>query len=147
MTYHEKRSILNIISAIAVSGAYYWYAFRGNPIEGLETYELMQFWAKTFLIMIPVVIIARILIMILFLIGNTIATNEKQPKEDEREKLIQLKAGRNSSWLFAFGFVMGMVALVLDKSINMMFVIILVSGILAEIVENISQIYYHRSGI
>lgn len=149
MSFREKQSIVNMISALLIAGIYFWYVFQSDPLVGLNTNELLHFWAKTILIYIPVTLGARIIIHILFTIGDTVATQEKEfeQKEDERDKLIELKSNRNAHWVFGMGFVLGLVALVMDKSVNVLFVIMVIAGILTEIFENVSKLYYYRKGI
>lgn len=147
MSYQEKKSILNMISSLLISGIYFWYIFQGNPTAGMSSDELLYFWGKSILILIPVSIVARILIAIVFAIGNTVATREKIPATDERDKLIELKSLQNSRYMFAFGFILAMVALTMNMSVNVMFIIIVLAGMISEIVENVSQLYFYRKGI
>jgi hypothetical protein len=148
MSYQEKKNIINILSAVLIAGVYFWYVFESHPEEGMETGELLKFWAQTLLIYMPVTIGARIAIYIVFAIVNKIATNEDLPSlTDERDKLIELKSNRISHYTFTAGFILSMGALAADYSVNVMFVILIVSGLISEIFENISQLYFHRRGI
>lgn len=147
MSYQEKRSILNMISTLLISGIYFWYIFRGDPTAGMTSDELLYFWGKSILILIPVTIVAKIIIAIVFAVGNTVATREKIPSTDERDKLIELKSLRNSRYMFGLGFILAMVALSMNMSVNVMFVVIVLAGVVSEIVENASQLYFYRKGI
>ncbi|MCE7994855.1 MAG: hypothetical protein HEP71_22960 [Roseivirga sp.] len=147
MSYQEKRSILNLISSVLISGIYFWYVFRGDPTAGMDTDELMHFWGKSILILIPVTIVAKIVIAIFFAVGNTVATREKIPSADERDKLIELKSLRNSRYMFGFGFILAMVALTMNMSVNVMFIVIVLAGMASEIIENLSQLYFYRKGV
>jgi len=147
MSFQEKRNIVNIISTLLISGIYFWYVFQSHPEASMSTDELLSFWATTLLILIPVTIVAKIIIHIVFSIMNTIGTNENEPRLDERDKLIELKTTRNANYIFAIGFVLAMGALAMDMSVNVMFIVIICSGILSEIFGNVSQLYYYRKGI
>lgn len=147
MSYQEKRNVVNIISTLLITAGYFWYVFESRPDQGLNTDELLSFWAKTLLILIPVSIVAKIAIHILFGITNTIATKENIPSADERDKLIELKSTRNAQYLFGMGFILAMAALAMDKSVNVMFVVLVCSGVLSEIFDNLSQLYFYRRGI
>lgn len=97
---------------------------------------------------IGVSIVARIIIYIIFHIINAIATREQDiPVEDERDKLIKLKALRNSHYVFSTGFVLSIVALAFGMPVFWIFVIFLISGLLSEIIDNGSQIYYYQKGV
>ena len=67
--------------------------------------------------------------------------------DEDHAIIVELKATRNSHWLFGAGFIGAMIALVMDQSVNMMFAIILISGVFSEVIENLSKIYYYRKGI
>lgn len=101
-----------------------------------------------FLIFIAVSVVARIIFHIIFHIINAIATREEEvPREDERDKLVKLKAIGNSYYAFMGGFVVSVVALALGMPDYGMFIALVVSGLIAVILDNGSQIYYYRKGI
>jgi hypothetical protein len=146
MSIQEKRTVVNIFSAILVTGGYFWYVFRSRPDIGLDTIELLKFWAKTVLVLLPVTIASRIVIHILFGIGNAIVTRETEFGTDERDKMIELKASRVSGVIFGMGFLLSLGALLLDFGVNGMFMVILCGGLLAEIIENLVRLSYYRRG-
>lgn len=147
MSYQEKKNVVNIISALVISGIYYWYVVSAQPLDAMTTDELLYFWAKSLLIFMPISIVSRIVIHIIFAITNTIATREKIPSSDERDKLIELKSTRNAQYFFGAGFIIAMIYLVIHGSVTGMFVIIISAGILSEVLENSSQLYFYRRGI
>jgi hypothetical protein len=109
--------------------------------------EIFRFWGTYFVILIPVSIIAKILIAIFFSIGNAIATREVESvMTDERDKLFELKALRNSLYVFALGFVVAMASLVFDMPPTIMFIILIGAGIVSEIVGDVSQFHFYRRG-
>ena len=90
----------------------------------------------------------RIVIHIIFYIINAIATKAVYiPIEDEHDKLIKLKATRNSHYLFSGGFVIAIVGLSLGMPVYGIIIAFIISGLLSEIVDNGSQIYYYRKGV
>ena len=148
MSYQEKRSIVSIISSLLIFGIYSMYVFRKYQEGGHVLANDLSFWATAFLILIPVSIAANIIMHIVFYIINTIATNECEPSiTDERDKLIELKATRNSHWIFVFGFFLAMGSLVLNMPPAVMFIVIAVSGLVSSIVDDLSQLHYYRRGI
>jgi len=93
-------------------------------------------------------IVSRIIIQIIFHILNAIATREQEvPAVDERDKLVKLKATRNSYYVFTSGFVLSVMALAIGMPVYGMFIAFVVFGLIAEIMDNGSQIYYYRKGI
>ena len=148
MSYQEKRSIVNIVSSILIMGGYAYYVFGINGAENKLLIEDFAFWAKFILILIPVTIVAKIIVYILFGIVNTVATREEMPSvTDERDKLIDLKAERVSHYLFIFGFMLGLIVLLTDWPQYLMFVVMISMGLIAEIVGESSRFYFYRKGL
>ena len=148
MSFQERRAVVSLISTILISAFYSAYMVQRYPEGNAYSTEVFHFWGSFFLILIPVSIVARIVIHILFNIINTIATKEKEPSiTDERDKLIELKATRNSLYVFTFGFLLAMGALIMDMPPTSMFIILFCSGIVSEMVGDISQLYFYRRGV
>ena len=147
MSYQEKRIIVNILSTLLITIMYLFYVFESYPEVGTTTDELLKFWAIAFLILIPVSIVSRIIIHILFSIGNTVANKEKEVPMDERDRIIELKSSRNGNYIFGGGLILSIGALALDYSVGVMFVSLIISGMLAMIFEGVCQLYFHRKGI
>lgn len=146
MSYQERKTIVNLVSAILVPAVYFWMVFNDGPDAGLTTDELLKFWGRTMMIYIPIAIVSRIVIHILFGISNTIVTKEKIPGTDERDKLIELKAKNIGQAIFGLGLVAAMGTQALDYSASALFVTLLIGGVISEIVENSLQFMYYKRG-
>ena len=147
MDYHEKKSIVTIIGTILVFSIYYWFVFQRHD-PGLSTEEELQFWSKAILLGIPISIAAKIVLYILFAILHTIITREEMPKiEDERDKLIELKATRNAFVIFGLGFVLALSVLAFGYPPYYMFLSLIIAGVLSEVFDNLSRLYFHRKGV
>ena len=117
MVYQEKRSIVNIISSLLIFAGYSYYIFQIKGDQNMPLINDFAFWAKFILILIPVTIVSKIIIYIIFSIINTIATREELPKlTDERDKLIELKSMRNSHFVFIIGFLISMFVLLSEST-------------------------------
>ncbi len=137
-----------MLSMIVVLGIYYWSVFERFNSQVMTTDEQLQFWSKAILIAIPVSIITKIVVMIIFVIINYIITREKMAGfEDERDKLIELKATRNSYIIFGIGFFVSLAVLAFGYPPKYMFISIILGGIASEIFDNLSKFYYHRKGV
>ncbi len=148
MVYQEKRSIINIISSLVIFSGYSYYVFELNGKENLPLINDFSFWGKFILVLIPVTIVSKIIIYIIFSIINTIATREDIPSiTDERDKLIELKSLRNSHYIFVIGFLTSMAVLLTDWPHYIMFIILILSGLISEIFAEISKFYYYRKGV
>ncbi len=148
MSYREKENIINIISGLLITLIYGWIVFQRHLEGSINLTTDYNSWGMVFIIFIVVSIVARIIIYIIFHIINAIATREEKiPAEDERDKLIKLKATRNSHYIFSSGFVMSVMALAFGMPVYIIFIAFVIVGLLSEIVDNGSQIYYYRKGV
>lgn len=148
MSFQERRSIVNLVSTILITAFYSAYMVQRFPEGNAYSPDVFRFWGAFYLILIPVTIIARIVIYIVFYIVNTIATRKEEPSiTDERDQLIELKATRYSQYVFAFGFVLAMGSLVMDMPPSVMFIILICSGLVSGVVSEVSQFYFYRSGV
>ena len=149
MSIQEKKSVVNLVSSVLIFGIYGWYVLQNYQAGGPALAYDFKFWASAILILIPISIVAQIIVAIVFAIVNAIATNEREDPsfQDERDKLIELKAARNSMYVFILGFVLAMVSVVMGYSPAVMFIILAVSGLASEIADELSQLYFYRRGV
>lgn len=148
MSFQEKRNIVSLFSTLLIFTLYCMYVFQRYQEGSLDSTDTFKFWGSVILILIPVSIVAKIIIHIVFSIIHTIATNEKEPSfSDELDKLIELKVTRNSHYVFVLGFVLSMGSLVMDMSPSVMFIILILSGFVSEVVGIIPQLYLYRRGV
>ena len=150
MSYHEKRSIVYLFASMFIYAIFWFYFLRWGPApEAIEAEpaQLFRFWGIFFVVLIPAQILAHIGMHILFSIINTITTDEEEPEvEDERDKMIELRADRNSNNAFMIGFLVAMVALALGRPPATMFVLILSALTITALVNYISTFIYYRRG-
>lgn len=105
MSYQEKKHIVSLFSSILIFGSYCFYVYLRYHDAVMEGTELFRFWGAVILILIPVTIVAKIIIEIIFVIINRIATNEAAPAfADELDKQIELRAMRFSYLVFVLVF-------------------------------------------
>ena len=153
MTYQERRSLSNIAMTILLTVVYGLVIYNKYQNGDFDTSNMMRFWSLIIVIYIPLSIVGRIILMIVFRILGEITDEVRGTKEvdrdivDERDKLIELKSTRNSSVVFAFGFIWAVLSQVFGGSISLFFIIMVSGGILSDIVTNISSILYYRRGV
>lgn len=148
MTYQEKKSIVSLASTILIFGVYCLYMIPRHPGGGLESLETFRYWGSFVLILTLYSIVAQIMISIIFNIVFRMTTREKEPAfEDELDKLIGLKAFRNSFFVFVIGFLIAMGSLVAYQPSQIMFIILIASGFLADVMGSITKLYHYRKGV
>jgi hypothetical protein len=94
-------------------------------------------------------IFASILTNIVLSIVHAIRTGSKESErfiEDERDNLIQLKGVKSSYITFSLGVLLSMLTFVFGQPPLVMFSLLICSGLVAEIIGDISQIYHYRRG-
>lgn len=148
MSFQEKRSLVNLASTILFTALYAAYMMQNFPAGNAYSPDVFRFWGTFFLILIPVMIVAKIVIHIIFSIINAVATREEEePITDERDRFISLKASQYALYVFAFGFLLAMGSLLLDMPPSTMFIILMGAGLISEMVSEIAQFSFYRSGI
>lgn len=148
MSFHEKRAFVSLFAMILILTGYFLYV-NSHFDDASQLYRNdFQFWGKAFLILIPLMIVAQIIVHIIFIIINKIVTNEDAPAlSDERDKLIELKATRLSHWVFIIGFLLAMVTQAAGKEPYMMFIIMVVASFVSPCVSEIAKIFFYRRGV
>ncbi|RLD48378.1 MAG: hypothetical protein DRI97_18945, partial [Bacteroidetes bacterium] len=137
-----------IVSGVLITAIYSIIILNRHNDGTIDLTNDYSKWGVIFLVFIGVSIVARIIINIIFHILNAIATREQDvPVRDERDKLIELKATRNSYYIFVSGFVVSVISLAIGMPVYVIFIAFVGFGLIAEIIDNASQIYYYRKGI
>ncbi len=143
----EKEILVSVIGSVLMFAGYGWYLYQaylsGNP--GL--FNDFRFWGRSFLIFIPIAIVVQIIIHIIFAIVNKVVTREDmEMRNDERDKLIQLKGIRISHWIFTLGFMLAMGSQAIGMMPGVMFLTLISSGFVSAIISELAKIYFYRKG-
>jgi len=148
MTYQEKKSIVSLISSIFIFAVYCLYRYPQYPGGALESKEMFHYWGSFILVLLLVSIAAHIVISIVFNIIFRMTTGEKEPAfSDEMDKRIDLLAFRNSFAVFIIGFLLAMGSLVIDQPSKVMFIILIASGFLSDVLGSLSRLYHYKRGV
>jgi hypothetical protein len=148
MPYQEKENLVNIFSAILITGIYALIIYQKHLQGAFDLTEDYKQWGIIFLIFIGVSIVARIIIYIIFYAINTIATREEEKRiNDERDKLIKLKSTRNAHHAYSIGFMLSILGLALGMPVYWIFIAFVLCCVVSELIDNLSQIYYNRKGV
>ncbi len=147
MSYQEWRSLVSLISAILIPVFYAAFRFQSYPNADAYSPDVFRFWGEFFLILVGVSIVARIVIVILFTILHAVVTQQSESDiTDERDRLIELRATRFGLYVFGAGFLLSMATLALDMPPTVMFLALLLTGMMSEIVSDAAQLMYYRRG-
>ncbi len=144
----EKRIVVSLISTIVIFGLYSLYVYHRHIAGNPDVLNDFKFWGKTFLIFVPVMIVAQIIIHIIFAIINKIVTNEDMPTiTDEMDKLIELKALRVSHWTYSLGFLLSMGSQAIGMQPWVLFITLIASCFAGTLASEMTKIYLYRKGV
>lgn len=158
MSFSSKKTIASILAGILMVIAYIIYALS----ERAPAPDDLKAWAIAMLIFIgtgiAVVIVIQIAYHISFAIGMAVKEGIRDDKtirrlfnsetaEDERDKLVSLKAYRINSVFAGFGLLAALVALALGTLSIIALHIIIGSCALGNLIEGIVSIYYYEKGV
>ncbi len=148
MTYQEKKSIVSLISTILIFGFYCLYMYPQFPNGDMKSADTFHYWGSFVLNLTLISIIAHIIISIIFNMVFRITTREVEPKfADELDKLIDLRAFRNSFFVFIIGFLIAMGSLVFYQPLQVMFITLIASGFFADVTGSATKLYHYRRGV
>jgi hypothetical protein len=153
MSYHERKNLYNILMTVVITLVYGLVIINRYNAGAFDTSNMLRVWAIIILIYIPISVVGRIILMIIYRILGEIKDEIKGEKEtdrdivDERDKLIELKANYISQFVFAIGFILSLVTLLFDFGVSVFFIVLLSGGVISDILSNIIQIIYYRRGI
>ena len=148
MYQKEKQILILMISFILIPLLYALHIYNKFIADNPDLLNDFQFIAKKFLIMVPIMVGSLIVIYIIFAIIHKIVTNEEMSTlEDERDKLIELKALRISHRSYGFGFLLAIISQAAGMEPWVLLITIMASCFIGAIAESIAKIYYYRKGV
>ena len=154
MSYQEKKKVTNIISSILITTIYAIVIYNLYLDGSMDASNVFRFWAIIILIFIPISIVARIIIMILFHIFDAVVETAKGNEyeeeldiTDERDKRIEMKASYIGLMVFSAGFMIALATQLFDVSNHIFFITLVVAGLITDILSEALGIYFYRRGV
>ena len=149
MSYQEKNIAVSLVSHQLIVVYYLVNLFQMQQAGGLVSAKVFSLWAIVIVSSIIVNIIGNILTNILLSIVQAIKTGTEHVEkfiEDERDKLIGLKGSKVSHIAFSIGVLIAMLSFAFGQPPLVMFSLLILSSIVAEIIGDVSQLYLYRKG-
>ena len=147
MSYQERSSTVSLMSSLLIFGYYLVNVFQMVQAGGVNSTSVFSLWGTIIVLAIIINILSNIITHIVFAIIYAIRTNEEERLiSDERDKLIGLKGTRNAYLIFGLGVFVSMATLVFNMSPLVMFNLLIFFGMAAEIVGDLSRLYFYRRG-
>lgn len=149
MSYQEKSVTVSLFSSLLILGYFLINISRMYFGEGLVSGQVFRLAGIVIAAGIIVNITANILTNIILSIVHAIRTGKEEQErfiEDERDKLIGLKGIKFSYIVFSVGVLLAMISFVIGQPPLVMFSLIVLSGLVAEIIGDMVQIALYRRG-
>jgi len=150
MSYQEKNITVSLVNFTLILGFYLIRVFQMIQGGSFNPTNVFRLWGIVIILGIVVTILGTILTHIVLAIVQAIRT-QTEPVEDytsdERDKLIELKGSRIAYIMFSLGVFVSMLTFVFDTPPLVMFSLLILSSIIAEIIGGVSQLYFYRRGV
>jgi len=140
MSFKEKSILGSLIITIIVFGYYFLQVFKTTGSTLFEVANGISFFIGAVVLMV----LLEIILHIILAITNK---NESNQSNDERDKLIDLKATRISYYILVFGIFTVGVSMLFSFDTLLLANTMLLFFIIAEIVGFSMQLYYYRRGL
>lgn len=150
MSYQEKNITVSLVIFTLILGVYSLRLFQLIQGGNFTSTNVFRLWGIVIALVIVVTILATILTHIGSAIFQAIKTGEENPKiedfEDERDKLIDLRGTRVTYFFSSIGVFLSMLTFVLAQPPLVMFSLLIFSGLVAQIIGDISRLILYRRG-
>ena len=147
MTYKEKQITITLFANLLLLGFYFLTLFQTAQDGELNLQNAVSLWATVIVLGIIVNIVASIVSQIVLGIIEGIRTREEPSYvEDERDEVISLKGKRNSYHVFGLGVFFSMLSVAIGQPVLVMFNLLIFTAFMAEIVGDLSQLFFYRRG-
>jgi hypothetical protein len=145
ISYREKSIWVSLLSTLFIFGYYFYSAFAilRTPILHMPHDSMFALMGLFIGVMVWMIIVQIVLHIILAIVNR----GEAEKDEDERDKLIELKATSISYYLLVLGVWMTIFSLFVIQSPAWTATILLFTTILAELVGFAVQLFYYRRGV
>jgi hypothetical protein len=150
MSFKQKNTAVSLVNFTLILGFFVFRVIQMIQNDSFTSENIFRLWGITIGLGIIVIIIGTILTHIVSTIIEAIRTGKDDPKiedfEDERDQLIDLRGTRVTYIVFSFGVLFSMLTFVFDQPPLVMFTLLIFSGLVAQIVGDISRLVLYRRG-
>lgn len=147
MSLKESRILVTIIATLAIFAAYQIIILGRYEDGRFDGEDGLRLIGQAILILIGVQVAGTIIAQIVATIIHAIVTRQEEPDfDDERDKLIELRALRVSFILVGVGIVGTMVAMATGTAVFWVFNLIIIAMIAGDIVGNVVRLRLYRRG-
>jgi drug/metabolite transporter (DMT)-like permease len=150
MSYQEKNITASLANFLLILGFSLIKVFQLIQSERFDATHVFRLWVTVIVLAVLVTIFATILTHIVSAIIEAIRTGNENPKiediEDERDQLIDLRGTKVTYFVSSIGVFLSMLTFALGQPPLVMFTLLIIVGVLAQILGDISRLYLYRRG-
>jgi hypothetical protein len=149
MSFQEKNITASLGNFVLILGFYLISLFQLVQGGSLDSQHVFRLWGIVVILATIGTVVLIIATHIASHIIHTIKTNEEshiKDIQDERDAFIDLKGTNVAYRVSSIGVALSMLTLVLGQPPMVMFSLLIFCGILAQIIADISRLYFYRRG-
>ncbi|HSL43122.1 MAG TPA: hypothetical protein VK897_06800 [Anaerolineales bacterium] len=150
MSFQEKNITVSLVNFTLILGFYLIRVLQMIQNGNFNSANIFRLWGITIVLAVIVTIIATILTHIGSAIIHAIKTGEERPDvediEDERDKLIDLRGTKITYVVSSIGVFLSMLTFAFGQPPLIMFSLLILFGLVAQIVGDISRLVLYRRG-
>lgn len=150
MSFQQKNISVSLVSFSLILGFFLIRVIQMVLAENFIPANIFRLWGIVIALGILVTIFATILTHIVSAIIEAIKTGDENPKiegfEDERDQLINLRGTKVAYIVYSIGVLLSMLTFVFGQPGLVMFTLLILFGIVAQIIGDISRLYLYRRG-
>jgi hypothetical protein len=150
MTFQEKNVAASLTVFTLILGFYVTRVFQMIQNESFNLTNMTRLWGIVIVLGIVVTIIGTILTHIGSGIIEAIKTREEpviEDIQDERDRLIDLKGTRVAYIVYSIGVLLSMLTFAFGRPGLEMFSLLILAGLVAQIVSDISRLVLYKRGV
>jgi hypothetical protein len=150
MTFQQKNITVSLVNFTLILVYFSFRVMQMLQSNNFTSEGVFRLWAIIIVLAIVVTILGTILTHIVSTIIEAIRTGNENPKvediQDERDQLIDLKGTKVTYTVSSIGVFFAMLAFFFEQPPLVMFTLLILSGVVAQIVGDISRLMLYRRG-
>ena len=150
MSFQERNITASLVVFTLILGFYLARVFQMIQSESFNLTNMVRLWGIVIVLGIVVTIIGTILAHIGSGIVQAIKTKEEpviEDIQDERDQLIGLRGTRVAYLVSSIGVLLAMLTFAFGQPPLVMFSLLILSGLVAQVFSDISKLVLYRRGI
>jgi len=150
MSFQEKNIAASLVVFSLILGFYLTRVLQMIQSESFNLTNMVRLWATVIVLGIVVTIIGTILTHIGSGIIQAIKTREEpviEDIQDERDRLIDLRGTKAAYLVSSIGVFLSMLTFALGQPALIMFSMLILFGLVAQVIGDISRLVLYRRGV